>query len=334
MPVVLERIFAAMKYPSHVLVLGAGTWALPAAGFDLAFPLDCSLGESCFIQQYIDRDAGPGAQDFTCGPLVYDGHEGTDFALPTLADMKKGVAVKAAASGIVKGARDGVADVAVNDPAAPPLDGRDCGNGVLIDHGEGWQTQYCHMKQGSITLSPGDPVLAGETLGLVGLSGNTEFPHLHVSVRKNDVEIDPFDPDNTLNCGTAAPQLWADPIAYRPGGIVGLGIATEVPAFETILEGLPSPQSMKSDAPAIVLWAHLFGGRAGDVLVLSVTSPDGAQLFDEMITLEKNQARAFRALGKRLTSAAWPLGAYQSEAILFRDGTEVDRAVLGFTIVP
>ena len=52
-----------------------------AGAFELGFPVDCVLGESCFIQNYFDHDTGPGLQDFTCGPLTYDGHDGTDSTL-------------------------------------------------------------------------------------------------------------------------------------------------------------------------------------------------------------------------------------------------------------
>jgi murein DD-endopeptidase MepM/ murein hydrolase activator NlpD len=109
--------------------------APPAGAFDLAFPADCTLGAGCYIQQYHDHDPGPEATDYTCGPLSYDGHDGTDIALPTRAAMATGVAVLAAAPGVVKGLRDGVAD------AAPFPTGQDCGNGVVIDHGNGWETQ-------------------------------------------------------------------------------------------------------------------------------------------------------------------------------------------------
>jgi murein DD-endopeptidase MepM/ murein hydrolase activator NlpD len=109
--------------------------ASPAGAFELAFPAGCTLGQDCYIQQYHDHDPGPEATDYTCGPLSYDGHDGTDIALPTRADMAAGVAVLAAAPGVVKGLRDGVAD------AAPFPTGQDCGNGVVIDHGNGWETQ-------------------------------------------------------------------------------------------------------------------------------------------------------------------------------------------------
>ena len=61
--------------------------APPAGAFDLAFPADCTLGQDCYIQQYHDHDPGPEATDYTCGPLSYDGHDGTDIALPTRAAM-------------------------------------------------------------------------------------------------------------------------------------------------------------------------------------------------------------------------------------------------------
>ena len=56
-------------------------FALPAAaqeGPALLFPVDCTLGETCFLQQFVDRDPGPGARAFDCGPQSYDGHTGTE----------------------------------------------------------------------------------------------------------------------------------------------------------------------------------------------------------------------------------------------------------------
>ena len=107
-----------------------------AGAFELVLPVDCTLGETCHIQNYFDRDAGAGWQDVGCGALSYDGHDGTDFALPTVAAMRAGVDVLAPAAGIVRGVRDGMPDISRDDPAAPPLEGRDCVNGVAIDHGK------------------------------------------------------------------------------------------------------------------------------------------------------------------------------------------------------
>ena len=45
----------------------------------LEVPFDCRLGALCVVQNYVDQDPGPGARDHACGPLSYDGHQGTDI---------------------------------------------------------------------------------------------------------------------------------------------------------------------------------------------------------------------------------------------------------------
>ncbi len=59
------------------------------------------------------------------------------------------------------------------------------GNMVLINHGDGYKTRYAHMVKGSITVSVGDYVEAGQTIGKVGDTGNSTGPHLHFEVIVN-----------------------------------------------------------------------------------------------------------------------------------------------------
>ncbi|MBQ2847564.1 MAG: M23 family metallopeptidase [Clostridia bacterium] len=59
------------------------------------------------------------------------------------------------------------------------------GNMVLINHGDGYKTRYAHMVKGSITVSVGDYVDAGQTIGKVGSTGNSTGPHLHFEVIVN-----------------------------------------------------------------------------------------------------------------------------------------------------
>lgn len=299
--------------------------AQPAGAFELVFPAACVLGETCYIQQYPDRDPGPEAADFTCGPLSYQDHDGTDIALPTRAAMATGVDVLAAAAGTVKGTRDGVADFT---PASP---GKECGNGVVIDHGTGWETQYCHLKRGSVTVRPGDKVEIGARLGQIGQSGLAEFPHLHLSVRQGGKDVDPFAPGAGA-CGAAGEDLWAMPLPYQPGGILALGLTDHVPEFEAIKAGLRSPD-LPATAPALVVWAYLFGPRAGDALLLTLTGPSGAVLT-ERVMLEKTQALAFRAVGKRLLTAGWPPGRYEARVELLRRGEAIDSESMGLTLMP
>src|SRR3546814_4264441 len=65
------------------------------------------MGAVCTVQNYIDHDPGPGWRDHSCGPLSYDGHRGIDIRVPTQIEMRRGVAVIAAADGEVPVARDG-----------------------------------------------------------------------------------------------------------------------------------------------------------------------------------------------------------------------------------
>jgi hypothetical protein len=302
-----------------------------ASEFRLEMPLDCTLGDTCFIQQFTDRDPGPGAADFTCGPLVYDGHKGTDFALPSLAALENGVDVLAASTGIVGGVRDEMADILVGQPGAPDLDGRDCGNGLVINHGDGWETQYCHMRLGSLTVRAGERVEAGTVLGQVGLSGRTDFPHLHLSVRKNGAVIDPFAPEGIDGCQIASGDaLWADDIAYTPGGWVSVGFSPDVPDFDVIKAGT-AEVTLAGNPGAMVLWGYGFGIQRGDTVLIEIDGPSGP-FHQARLPLERTQAQMFRASGKRRPKAGWEPGVYIGRITLLRDGAVISMREIAATL--
>jgi murein DD-endopeptidase MepM/ murein hydrolase activator NlpD len=64
------------------------------------------------------------------------------------------------------------------------------GNLVVIDHGNGLSTAYAHAS--SILVGVGQSVSQGETVSLVGSTGNSSGPHLHFEVRINGQAVDPL----------------------------------------------------------------------------------------------------------------------------------------------
>ena len=307
--------------------------ALPVAAQEapaLLFPVDCRLGETCFLQQFVDHDPGPGTRAFDCGPQSYDGHTGTDIRTADLEAMARGIAVIAAADGVVRGLRDGVAD---GGTATMP-EGQGCGNGVALRHAGGWETQYCHLMEGSILVREGQEVAAGTPLGLIGYSGRTEFPHLEFILRHEGQVIDPFDAETGDSCDAPPAGLWAERIENPGGGILSVGFAEAIPELADIAAGRADTGAIEAQGAALVIWGFVHGGRMGDTMTLRITDAEGAQVHAQDVTLERTQAQLFRASGRRTPAEGWPPGLYRGEVTLVRDGMEIDRAATAVLVTP
>lgn len=302
--------------------------AAPAAAPRLVWPLACELGRTCFIQRYLDRDGGPGARDYTCGSATQDGHNGTDIRLRDMADQRRGVDVLAAADGVVLRLRDGEPDLNVRERGLAAVKGTECGNGVVVGHGDGWETQYCHMARGSITVRPGQAVEAGTPIGRVGLSGETEFPHLHISVSHRTVAVDPFAPGPGAGeaaaggtCGSGA-SLWLHTPPYAGRQAINAGF-TDRPVDMAAIEagGVPAAGP---DAPYLVAYVRATNLRPGDVARLTLSGPDGAVLAtgaDPALAAPRQQGRQF--VGKRRPASGWPRGTYRAELRVENGGRPV-----------
>lgn len=288
--------------------------------FALNWPVACRLGETCWVANYVDVDAGKDAKDFRCRGRTYEGHDGVDIAIRDQAVMEQGMAVMAAAPGIVRRVRDGVEDRALTEEASRKLvAGRECGNGVLIEHDGGWQTQYCHMKRGSLLVKEGDHVGAEQTLGQVGLSGKTEFPHLHLTVRHGKQVVDPFTGQSlSVGCGIAGRPLWhADAhVAYEEVALYNAGIASGPPNVEMIRSGHADSVTPNAQSSALVLWVDILGVEAGDRIQFRILGPENRLVFENEQRVDRRQARRFVYAGKKRQGVIWPSGTYTGQVTL------------------
>jgi murein DD-endopeptidase len=315
-------------------------WLSPSAAvadtietYGLGLPLACTIGETCWVANYVDVDVSGEARDFRCRKRTYDTHDGMDFAIRDLGVMAQGVPVIASAPGVVKNVRDEMEDIGITDEASKVrIVGRECGNGVVIDHEGGWQTQYCHMRKGSIRVKAGDRMEAGNPIGMVGLSGKTEFPHVHLTVRHNGEAVDPFTGQPMkAGCGLSGKPLWRvdKPVPYEEVALYNAGFATGKPNMDMIRSGKREDGPLPATAPALILWVDIFGVETGDRIRLRVTGPGGKLVVDHEDRVEQTQARRFSFAGTRQRGKVWPAGEYRGEVSLMRkvDGQDMKRSM-------
>lgn len=335
---ILPRHSVIRQALALILCLGANNLAQGAPTFGM--PVACKVGTECFVQNYVDQDAGSSAIDHRCGGQTYDGHKGTDIRLLNTSAMTKGVNVMAAAKGKVKAVRDGVPDRSIRETGTTHLAGKECGNGVVIEHGTGWVSQYCHMKKGSIRVKPGASVKAGTVLGHVGLSGFTEFAHLHFEVRKGKEVIDPFTAAATsakrkLNCAPSS-SLWnaraRNSLAYKPVTLVSAAFASAPPSITDI--EMQEPERPTSVSPNLIAYVRVLGLRSGDEETLTVTDPlNESFATNGPSTVAKSKAQWLLYAGKRRTAPSWPLGNYKASYTLRRDGKMLIEKEFSFSLV-
>ena len=304
---------------------------LPAHGaladdFKLALPVACELGEECWIINHVDQDPGDKYQDFRCGHLSYNTHKGTDFGLKNLALMEAGVPVLASASGVVAGTRDGMDDINLRDLPEGAVKGKECGNGIRVHHSDGWATQYCHLKKGSVRVKKGDKVTVGQQLGEIGLSGATEFPHVHLQVSKDKKIIDPFVglSEPAAACEGSDKPLWsraaAIQVTYTPPYLLDVGFANRVISSREAASGqFSGSASFSNEAAAITIWLRAAGIKVGDKMRLQIFAPDGQAMTDKSLIADKNKIMRFSLSGRKKPKQGWPKGIYRGVITLSRD---------------
>jgi murein DD-endopeptidase MepM/ murein hydrolase activator NlpD len=264
---------AAMKttnrYRCHCLLFVVVLFAEPAAAQPFVSPIGGTPYEDWTIVNYVDLNPAAGSiMDYRGGLYTYDGHNAIDFSLPHFAAMDAGVPVYAAAAGTVLFAHDGEFDRCsrVNPCGHFP-------NYVNILHADGLLTQYLHLKKDSVSVITGQPVAAGQQIGLVGSSGFSSDAHLHFAVYQNGNVIETYQ----------NPSIWwLEPLPYADdvAGSLDQGVVDHVPTEAEFVER-PIDHDVFSRADAsgqnVYLWSLLHGIDEGDDLDYYFYRPNGAE---------------------------------------------------------
>lgn len=283
----------------------------------LEVPVDCAIPVQCQIQFYVDARPGPGFADYRCGALSYDTHRGTDIRVRTMAEVKKGVPVLAAAAGTVVAVRDGEPDIEVSVLGRDKVTNKAGGNIVAIDHGQGWLSQYWHMRKGSIAVERGQTVKAGARLGMIGMSGDTSFPHLHFELSRNGSVIDPFTgaAPGALACGQSANALWSPAalrrLAYEDVTLVHAGLSNRTPTRIEVGDGKLIGDAASAAKRPLNIWYELVGLRRGDTIELALKDKSGAVLAQRERHFDRTVSYLFDVVSLDVGTRALPAGQYQ-----------------------
>lgn len=332
----MPRIFSGSAAAAALMLLLAT--ASPAAAIELSSPVDCAIGEDCFVQQFVDTDPGPDAQDPFCGPASYDDHDGTDFRVRSMQDVARGVAVLSMADGEVLRVRDGEPDMLIETEAdRAAVADRECGNGLIVELAEGHEAQYCHLKEGSVAVRPGDQVTRGQKLGEIGASGLAQFPHVHVTLRKDGKTVDPMTGHVEGEACRGEPSERFPLFDAQTVAAIGTGEA-EILSFG--LSGSPishgalsregPPPTAETGDEATVGWAWLINMRGGDRVGIRIVGPDGTvhtDYLDEPVDRSKASYSAFAG-----TRGGPSPGSYEVTVSLVRDGETVAEKTGQFVV--
>lgn len=296
-----------------------------------SLPIDCVVGETCFLQNLADFDQETNAiSDTICGQDTYNNHKGIDIRVLSLKETEKGVNVLAMADGIVRGFRDEITDRLVGrEGLAPALKGRECGNGVVIEHGQGLSAQYCHMKRGSLNVRKGQTVSRGDVLGEVGVSGFSAFPHIHLALRLNGKLVDalsgaPLEVKSCLSQGVVSGYFGRktlEALLESRDDILQIGLADKAFSKDVLVQGnVPPIPTMQSNA--IVGWGWAINAHKGDQMRIAIENEAG--VFHEKTSdpLSRRKAVIFNFSGRKITPKA---GTYTLTVTLIRDGQVIEK---------
>ena len=225
------------------------------------WPMPGSGAPDWVINNYVDLDPGPGVLDYMGGNKTYNRHRGLDIDVPNFRWMDADFPILAVEEGTVVALEDSYFDRNTSCVSSN-------WNYVTVRHANGWHVAYGHMKQYSVVVSIGQEIRAGQKLGVVGSSGCSTAPHLHLEIRDSKgFVVDPF-----------LRRLWIDPPEYDTK--LGFMDAVLTQGFISNVNTLKDPPpniTQLSPGSRLGVGLSMAGGEPGDVIRVRVLRPNGAR---------------------------------------------------------
>jgi hypothetical protein len=149
--------------------------AAAAAAIFAFWPQGGVLGRDLTFANSVDLDPAAGATlDPWCGHRTYDGHTGEDIAIRSFREVDIGVPVFSLTDGKIFEVQDGMYDYRFG-PTVSTFD-----NHLIVAAADGRYFVYGHLRHG-LAWKKGQTVQAGEQIGWSASSGNSAWPHLHLT---------------------------------------------------------------------------------------------------------------------------------------------------------
>jgi hypothetical protein len=232
---------------------------------------------SCFFQNYVDHDASDKVRDYRCGGRSYDGHDGTDIRIRNLEIQRQGVEVARRGAGTRHRGRNDMEDVSVKTAGKAAIAGKECGNGVLIEHRGRLAHPILPHGQGQRpgqawrSTTTGQPIGHGRAIRRYRILSSSFYG---AAWRKDRGSFAYGAPENACGGGRS---LWAaslgEQMQYRPREIIDYGFAGIAPTMELIESGEIGKHPVTSASDALVAYVRAIGLQAGDQQFLAVQGP-------------------------------------------------------------
>jgi murein DD-endopeptidase MepM/ murein hydrolase activator NlpD len=242
------------------------TATIPNPPTKFQWPLAGRLFEDFGISNDYDVEPSTKSLDYLGRTVYVDGHVGWDIGPGPFSANDNGLEVLATADGTIVWADDGVFDREI-------VTGSFATNGFMIDHGDGWTSLYVHMRRDSITVKNGDKVKAGQVLGLVGSSGNSNGPHLHFQVERNG---------RGVNLMIGREYYLASDVEDRfaRASMKYLSISNRDVIGSDYVESISSSRVfLTNESKRVIQWFTVFGWKRPGPLTIAMYQPNGSTYF-------------------------------------------------------